>query len=90
MVIALDHDGTYTADPQLWGEFIASCRTRGHRVICVTARSAVDRAHVVVPKGVPVYFTDRSPKEWYMQKQGVKVDVWIDDNPSSIGGSCSF
>ncbi len=30
MLIALDYDGTYTADPGLWHPFIAASRARGH------------------------------------------------------------
>ena len=28
MRIALDYDGTYTADPDLWDKFINSCRDK--------------------------------------------------------------
>lgn len=38
MTIALDYDGTYTRDPDLWDRFISEARSHGHSVICVTNR----------------------------------------------------
>jgi hypothetical protein len=39
MTIALDYDGTYTRDPDLWDRFITDCSKSGHLVICVTQRT---------------------------------------------------
>lgn len=38
MLIALDYDGTYTADPVFWETFIVSARVHGHTVVCITMR----------------------------------------------------
>ena len=35
---------------------------------------------------LPVFFTAGSPKRWYMEQQGLRIDVWIDDDPQSIVG----
>jgi hypothetical protein len=29
-------------------------------------------------------FTSGSPKRWFMDKQGIKIDIWIDDQPETI------
>jgi hypothetical protein len=89
MTIALDFDDTYTADPDMWDEFIRSARSCGHRVICVTCRhhtleniAEVDKA--MHPLVLATYFTGHSPKRWYMERNNVKVDIWIDDMPEYV------
>lgn len=79
MRIALDYDGTYTQDPILWMNFIASSIDRGHEVVCVTMRHQKTEA----VNGMPceVIYTDRKAKMFHMAQIGRPVDVWIDDNP---------
>lgn len=83
MIIALDYDGTYTADPALWDAFIRSARQRNHQVHLVTMRhesepvrlgEQVDRVH----------YTDRKAKLQYMASKGIEVQIWIDDQPRFI------
>lgn len=38
MIIALDYDGTYTADPALWDQFILLAIKNNHYVVCCTLR----------------------------------------------------
>ena len=38
MLIALDYDKTYTADPALWDNFVDLAQSRGHTVKIVTMR----------------------------------------------------
>lgn len=86
MIIAIDFDGTYSADPTLWDAFITSAKSRGHKVYCVTARRETEEnvAECDVP-GVLTYFTGLSAKDWYMrEKRGIVVDVWVDDDPKVI------
>lgn len=85
MTIALDYDGTYTADPELWDRFIAAAIRRGHKVIVVTCRRRTDenREDVKV-EGCPVFFTDLGSKLEYVKKLGCPVDVWIDDDPACV------
>ena len=45
LVISLDYDRTYTADPGLWDQFIALARSRGHEVVCVTGRNGPPGPH---------------------------------------------
>ena len=88
MRIAIDFDDTLTRDAALWRSFIASCRSLGHQVVCVTARRDTDdnRESIdwwLIAHGIElrVYYTGLASKVDYMAKRGIKVDVWIDDDP---------
>ena len=86
MIIALDYDRTFTADKELWRAFIHAARGRGHDVIMITWRdhsSNPEFAEVFTLVNT-IWSTGRSPKEQYAENMGVKVDIWIDDNPASI------
>ncbi len=80
MLIALDYDGTYTADPALWLSFAESARHRGHRVVVITMRRPDE------PIDVPfdVVYTSRRAKAPHAAEIGLKPDVWIDDRPAWI------
>jgi hypothetical protein len=73
--IALDYDGTYTADPVLWTEFIRMARASGHEVVIVTSRSPQER----IWTDVPVVYCSRTAK-----RRHFTADVWIDDMPKWI------
>lgn len=87
ITIGIDWDDTYTTDRWLWAMFCGLALDRGHRVWIVTARRNTEENREVVqgPPGVPVAFTGLTPKQWYMEeKLGVKVDVWIDNDPETL------
>lgn len=77
MRIALDYDGTYTADPALWYTLILAARQCGHEVVCITMRYPTEPIEVPVP----VIYTSRQAKVAFMEERGEKVDIWIDDSP---------
>ena len=77
MIIALDYDGTYTADPHFWRSFIESAQDNGHTVICVTMRYPDE--HIEMP--CEVIYTSRKAKVPFMGSIGRSVSVWIDDSP---------
>ena len=89
MLIAIDFDDTLTADPNLWRNFIATSREIGHCVVCVTARRDTDdnretieswmHEHGIYP--MFTYYTGLASKVDHMAKIGLKVDIWIDDDP---------
>lgn len=87
MIISIDYDNTYTADPALWNNFIQTALDIGHTVICITARPEVMGQVVLdsVGKLVPVIFAGGEWKREMAVKNGYKVDVWIDDMPEYIG-----
>lgn len=88
MLIAIDFDDTLTADAALWREFILASIKLGHRVVCVTARRDTDDNFETInawmhSHGIDLrtYFTGLSSKVEHMKKLGLKVDIWIDDDP---------
>lgn len=89
MTIAIDLDNTWTADLVLWRVFYEhATKSRGHRVIMVTARrdmpSVEERARYCLPIEMPIFCTAGDFKEQHVRRAGIKVDVWIDDAPGMI------
>ena len=87
MNIGLDYDDTITRDPAMWLSVISTMQNAGHKVYIVTWRTKEECAEI--PRDVLLMVdgthpTSRKAKEKYMYNQGVRIDVWIDDNPSAI------
>ena len=76
MIIALDYDKTYTADPTLWNGFIFAAKARKHDVKIVTLRTPNESIQV---DGVEVIYTSRQAK-----MKHIAADIWIDDNPAWV------
>lgn len=76
MRIALDYDGTYTADPVLWDAFIAQAQGHGHEVICITMR----HEHEEIAMPCRVIYTSRQAKKPAAIAYGIEIDIWIDDS----------
>jgi hypothetical protein len=88
VLIAIDFDDTLTSDSQLWLKFIESAKVLGHRCICITARRQteeniedIDEWMTMHGVSLPVYFTGLASKVEHAKKIGLKVDIWIDDDP---------
>lgn len=92
MNIALDYDGTFTRDPELWLAFIGAAQGRGHCVWLVTMRypSECDGSRGgplhpgLASRHVPVVCTSRRAKQPFCERLGIKVDVWVDDSPAAV------
>jgi len=87
MNIALDYDGTYTMDPDLWLPWVYGAITRGHTVYLVTMRYPSECMNLepkLIATGLHIYPTSRRAKRPFMEHSGVKIDVWIDDNPRAV------
>ena len=80
MIVALDYDGTYTADPELFALLIALLKDRGHQVIIATMRYA-DREEIEHDTGCTIYYTGRKAKAVALRDLGMTPDIWIDDMP---------
>jgi hypothetical protein len=80
--IALDYDGTYSADPRLWDLFIEHAQQLGHEVVIVTMRYPEE----AIWHGMPceIFYTSRQGKKRFMENMGYEFDIWIDDNPMWI------
>ena len=89
MLIALDYDGTYTADPGLWTHFVDVARSRNHEVHLVTMRAESEPVRLLGCHVDRVHYTDRKAKREYMQARGLTVQIWIDDMPDFIIGSAA-
>ena len=83
MIIALDYDGTYTADPALWDTFIQVAHLRGHQVHIVTMRH---ESEPVCVREMPdrIHYTDRRAKKLFMEQLCINVQIWVDDRPDFI------
>lgn len=86
MLIALDYDDTYTADPILWDLFIEQAKQRGHEVFCVTMRYADKESQEVEEnlgdKVDRIIYTNRKAKKVVFRMQcGRNPDIWIEDTP---------
>jgi hypothetical protein len=86
MVIAIDYDRTWTADPAGWVQWYYSFTARGHQVIMATGRNGwsddMDRSSL--PASMPIVFCKGQLKRIACEQAGYNVDVWIDDMPGMI------
>jgi len=89
MLIALDYDGTYTADPRMWRTFCTMAQSLGHSFVCVTGRAVPPdfTRDPPLPQGMPIVCAPEGYKRNAALRAGFKVDVWIDDIPEMIGPS---
>ncbi len=93
LLIALDFDGTFTADPKFWLFFARDAVVHGHQVITVThRRETFENAQAMRNLGVnwPIIFAFDKPKKLAAIEAGYAVDVWIDDNPVGVGDGSAF
>lgn len=87
MKIALDYDGTYTADPEMWDQFIDLAKKSGHSVAIVSMRYQIPTELISNDLAIladDVIYTGRKAKKDYVQSKGKHFDIWIDDNPEFI------
>lgn len=86
--IALDYDGTYTADTLLWDEFMKLARSRGHEVILTSNKKSADLSKDVALKeiakiaaGLILGKNRKTAKE----NHGIEFDIWIDNGKEDNG-----
>lgn len=83
MLIALDYDRTFTADPAFWRDVVALGERHGHSFVCVTGRRHPPEApEPRIP--MPVICAGPELKRNAAARAGHAVDVWIDDMPGTI------
>ena len=83
MNISLDFDDTYSLDPAMWDKAIDLFQKSGHQVFCVTKRFEENAEDIRKALRIPIIFALKSKSE-AVKKQGIRIDVWIDDRPKSI------
>jgi hypothetical protein len=88
MILAIDYDETWSADPEFWRMVVSAAKFRGHTVIGVTWRKDCpeEREHMCAHYlGLDrVLFTGGEAKHKAAKRAGIDVDVWIDDMPHSV------
>jgi hypothetical protein len=91
MTISIDFDRTFSADPQLWGEFARKSVADGNTVVMISRRPEQDRATVTETLGdyAPAFSQvllvgGDTLKADAAQAAGISVDVWVDDSPQTI------
>ena len=93
MTISIDFDRTFSADPQLWGEFATKSVADGNTVVMISRRpdTAEDRKTVTETLGdyAPAFSQvllvgSETLKADAAQAAGIAVDVWVDDSPQFI------
>lgn len=90
MILFLDFDGCFTADPDFWLQFAIRAGIFGHEVVTVThRRDTLENRRAIRDTGVnwPVVFAYDMPKKFAAIEAGYDVEgaVWVDDNPTGIG-----
>jgi hypothetical protein len=84
MIIALDWDNTFTRDQDGWQDFILGMKARGHKIWIVTARGE-DTPIEMTPEGLSgIVYCNYRAKMRVTELMGLKIDVWIDDDPEMI------
>ena len=86
-VVAFDYDETISDNESAWLQVMLLLERQAYHCIVVTWRTPTtypEDLKFLVDKGFAVYYTSGQAKQTYMEKQGVKVAIWIDDNPFAI------
>ena len=91
LTIGMDYDGTFTADPKLWSTFVANAKGAGHRVVMITARRDTEENNDDINAmmdhwgcQMPIVFSSLGSKLYAVEKRGIKIDIWIDDDPEKL------
>lgn len=84
MKIGLDWDGTFTLDPKSWQKFIDLMVLAGHEVYVTTSRGE-DIPIEFIPNNLEqIVYCNFEAKKEATEKRGIKIDVWIDNDPKYI------
>jgi hypothetical protein len=86
-VIGVDFDETISDNETAWLGVMQLLERSGYHVVIVTWRKPDEwpsDLKMFVDKGFKVYYTSRQSKQKFMNAQGIKVSIWIDDNPAAI------
>jgi HK97 family phage portal protein len=91
MTISIDFDRTFSADPQLWGEFARKSVADGNTVVMISRRPEEDREEVISSLGdyaesfsQVLLVGGDTLKADAAEAAGIDVDVWVDDSPQTI------
>lgn len=90
LTFALDFHKTYSADPKFWNVFIQLVWLRKDKVYCVSHSTDPDEINdlmesigKIIGKDM-VILTHGKAKQPFCEKNGIDIDIWIDNNPIHI------
>lgn len=86
-VVAFDFDETISDNETAWMQVMMLLEEQGYHCIVVTWRTPTtypEDLQLLVDRGWKVYYTSGQAKQRFMEQQGIKVSIWIDDNPFAI------
>lgn len=88
MKIALDYDGTYTADKTLWGNFVSDAKKKKHDIRFVTYRDPLAENDLIKSAasklGIKIVYTSGTAKRKHCEGINWEPHIWIDDKPESV------
>lgn len=95
MLIAMDFDETYTADPSCMRAIIRCFQSCGHKVFIVTMRSHehdwLDEFEFLKKNyDVDTIFCDGKAKKPFCEALGLQFQFWMDDRPEGINADSVF
>lgn len=84
--IAVDWDGTFTEDPDLWRMFIREVsRKNKMRCFFVTARPFSEEVQKEADSlGIEAIYTSGQPKMKFCEENSTDIHIWIDDMPELL------
>ncbi len=87
MIIAIDYDGTFSADPALFSALIVEMRRYGHEPIIVTGRPEAwaSDIHAAIGDSMPIICCENG--QWKREaalEAGYSPDIFIDDCPEYV------
>lgn len=94
LTIAIDYDGTFTADVKAWTNVIQTLQAAGHKLVCICARYNTDanfnELKRALPENVLILLSESVPKQEFAKQNNIEIDIWIDDMPEAINSTRSY
>lgn len=88
MIFALDYDNTFSRNPRFWETFIEEAFGYGYSVYIVTSRGEdtpiEHHDYLKDEHKVHTIYCNYRAKKLVTEQLGIKIDIWIDDNPKYI------
>jgi len=87
LVIGVDFDGTFNADPETFQKIVKAFQAAGHEVLLISQRTEESRAEIdeVVGDLMPICLVGGYSKIYgAMALYDKCVDVWVEDNPAAL------
>lgn len=88
LTIAIDFDDTFSADPDLWREFVRIATGRRYKHICILVTNRTEEkgndVRAEVGDLMPIVFAGEFSKRSMAANAGYLVDIWCDDSPELV------